>query len=170
MVKVKKGLCQDDFCAHIAVAASNGGIVCESSMWGPAAEPAAVNILHHGIDLPRDLCSVVRLAATVADVGTSRMTMISSPTRAMSSAVPSCRVPLQNMHLSGIIPHPLQRYRAKSSGSIFDRRTWLPVCPVTANPYCFESIFITVSPDTGLSPGTLGHLERRHNYFYVSSG
>ena len=33
--------------------------------------------------------------------------------------------------------------------------------PLVVNPYCFESIFITVSPDTGLSPGTLGHLKRR---------
>lgn len=46
-------------------------------------------------------------------------------------------------------------------GIAFDIRTWLPVRPLTTNPYCFESIFITVSPDTGLSPGTLGHLERR---------
>jgi hypothetical protein len=29
------------------------------------------------------------------------------------------------------------------------------------NPYCFESILITVSPGMGLCPGTLGHLERR---------
>ena len=48
-----------------------------------------------------------------------------------------------------------------TAGIAFDIRTRLPVRPLTTNPYCFESIFITVSPDTGLSPGTLGHLERR---------
>ena len=35
----------------------------------PAAKPAAMEIFHHGIDLPGGLCSVIRLAATVADVG-----------------------------------------------------------------------------------------------------
>ena len=33
MMKVKMGLCREDSCAHTAVAGSNGGIVCESSMW-----------------------------------------------------------------------------------------------------------------------------------------
>ncbi len=66
---------------------------------------APVYPFHDRVDPAGSLCSgrMPRRTGRRCDIGTSRTTMTSFCTAARNSVFPSCRVPLQRLHFSGII-------------------------------------------------------------------